>query len=97
MQCHGGVDGTKSDRGVVYRFLITIFGKHFVYKLIIELANKLRGSTHRRYLCYFHCFVFIILRPKNLVLFNTRKFNDSVLKNHYIICDKTPINKAEST
>ena len=25
-QCHGGADGTKSDGGVAYRFLITILG-----------------------------------------------------------------------
>jgi len=26
MQCYGGADGTKSDGGVAYRFLITILG-----------------------------------------------------------------------
>ena len=26
-QCHGGADGTKSDGGVAYRFLITILRK----------------------------------------------------------------------
>ena len=25
-KCHGGVDGTKSNGGVAYRFLITILG-----------------------------------------------------------------------
>jgi len=25
-QCHGGASGTKSDGGVAYKFLITIFG-----------------------------------------------------------------------
>ena len=32
--------------------------KRFTYKLLIELANKLRRSMHRRYLRGFHCFVF---------------------------------------
>ena len=48
MQCHGGADGTKSNGGVAYRFLITILDKRFVYKLLIEMANKLRRSMHRR-------------------------------------------------
>jgi len=26
MQCYGGADGTKSDGGIAYRFLITILG-----------------------------------------------------------------------
>ena len=30
---------------------------------LIELANILRRSMHRRCLCDFHCFVLIILRP----------------------------------
>ena len=32
--------------------------KRFVYKLLIEVANYLGYSTHRRCLCDFHCFVF---------------------------------------
>ncbi|MBF1430978.1 MAG: hypothetical protein HXN42_06035 [Prevotella melaninogenica] len=32
--------------------------KRFVYKLLIELANYLGYSTHRRCLRGFHCFVF---------------------------------------
>ena len=32
--------------------------KRFTYKLLIELANYLGYSTHRRCLCSFHCFVF---------------------------------------
>ncbi len=34
------------------------WGKCFTYKLLIELANYLGYSTHRRCLCDFHCFVF---------------------------------------
>ena len=30
---HGGADGTKSDGGVAYRFLIILWDKRFVYKL----------------------------------------------------------------
>jgi len=31
MQCYGGADGTKSDGGVAYRFLITILGVKALY------------------------------------------------------------------
>ena len=34
------------------------WGKRFTYKLLIELANYLGYSTHRRCLRDFHCFVF---------------------------------------
>lgn len=35
-----------------------LWGKRFTYKLLIEVANYLGYSTHRRCLCDFHCFVF---------------------------------------
>lgn len=35
-----------------------LWDKRFTYKLLIELANYLGYSTHRRYLRGFHCFVF---------------------------------------
>ena len=34
------------------------WGKRFTYKLLIELANYLGYSTHRRCLRGSHCFVF---------------------------------------
>ena len=61
-QCYGGVDGTKSDGGVAYRFLITLLDKRFVYKLLMGLANYLRCSTHRQYLHVYQCFVLISFR-----------------------------------
>ena len=59
-------------------------------KLIIELANKLRRSIHRRCLRDFHCFVLIILRPllfsvwhfvRNLTL-SSKTYHSKILKTH---------------
>lgn len=45
-QCHGGADGTKTDGGVAYSFLITLDINTLNRKCLIELANNLRCSTH---------------------------------------------------
>ena len=44
--CHGGADGTKSDGGVAYSFLITLDVNTLNRKCLIELASNLRSSTH---------------------------------------------------
>ena len=62
-QCHGGADGTKSNRDVVYRFLISSEINTLGIESLIKLVNFLRSSTHRRCLRDFHCFVLKILRP----------------------------------
>lgn len=54
-QCHGGADGTKTDGGVAYSFLITLDVNTLNRKCLIELANNLRRSTYRRYLRAYQC------------------------------------------
>ena len=39
MQCNGGADSTKSDRGVAYRFLITFEINALVIKLLKKWLN----------------------------------------------------------
>ena len=63
MLYHGGANGTKSDGGIAYRFLITFGINALGIKLLKKCANKLHRSMHRRCLRDFHCFVLIILRP----------------------------------
>lgn len=58
MQCHGGADGTKTDGGVAYSFLITLEVNTLNRKCLIELANNLRCSMHQQCLRDFHSFVF---------------------------------------
>ena len=43
---HGGADGTKTDGGVAYSFLITLDVNTLNRKCLIELSNNLRCSTH---------------------------------------------------
>lgn len=45
-QCHGDADGTKTDGGVAYSFLITLDVNTLNRKCLIELANNLRCSAH---------------------------------------------------
>ena len=61
----------KERRRCSVQILDKFWDKRFGYKLLIELANKLRHSMHRRCLRDFHCFVLIILRP---LLFSVRHF-----------------------
>ena len=44
MLCHGGADGTKSDGGIAYRFLITFGINALGIKLLKMCASKLRRS-----------------------------------------------------
>ena len=43
-QCYGGADGTKSDGGIAYRFLITFGINALGIKLLKMCASKLRRS-----------------------------------------------------
>lgn len=40
MQCHGGADGTKTDGGVAYSFLITLDVNTLNRKCLIELGKQ---------------------------------------------------------